>query len=214
MSIVKATPKKFVIIFLIIIDCVFGYLVISSLNDKEKITTKTEVKTEGNYIVVDKVFNLDIKELEKKQIEENKKEEVKEEIVYDGLTLNQLGAKLDKSLKGKLKGKGKFITSYALKKGVDPYVAVAIILHETGCEWKCSTLVTSCNNVGGQKGSGCGSYARFSTLDNGIKSFINNLSKNYYKKGLNTPEKMGRKYAASTSWAKKVNAYVRKIKSK
>lgn len=214
MSIVKATPKKFIIICLAIIDCVFGYLVITSMNDNEKSTTKQEVKTKGNYIVVDKVFDLDIKELEKKQIEENKKAEVKEEIVYDGLTLNQLGAKLDRSLKGKLKGKGKFIASYALKKGVDPYVAVAIILHETGCEWKCSTLVTSCNNVGGQKGSGCGSYARFSSLDNGIKSFINNLSNNYYKKGLNTPEKMGRKYAASTSWAKKVNAYVRKIKSK
>mgnify|MGYP002511620479 CR=1 FL=1 len=38
------------------------------------------------------------------------------------------------------------------------YLAVAIVLHETGCKWTCSKLVRECNNVGGMKGSGCGSY--------------------------------------------------------
>ena len=62
-------------------------------------------------------------------------------------------------------GKGEFIATQCLEKGVDPYVAVAIILHETGCGTKCSNLARTCNNVGGQKGSpGCngGSFKSFS----------------------------------------------------
>ena len=87
------------------------------------------------------------------------------------------------------------------------------MLHETGCEWGCSYLVRACNNVGGQKGSGCGSYAYYKSLDVGIKKFIDNLANNYYAKGLDTPEKMNKKYATSTTWSSKINNYVKKIKS-
>lgn len=144
-------------------------------------------------------------------------EEVNNPIVYDGMTLDELSAKLDKSLKSTLKGKGYLYASYSLEKGVDPYLAVAVTLHETGCNWKCSELVRKCNNVGGQKGRpGCngGSYQKFSTLDEGIKAMIDNLKVNYYNHGLNTPEKMNRKYAASKSWSSKVNYYIKSIKSK
>jgi hypothetical protein len=67
------------------------------------------------------------------------------------------------------------------------------------------------------KGSpGCDgtSYKKFNTIDDGIKAFIDNLSTNYYKKGLNTVEKINTKYASSSSWSQKVNMYVNKIKSK
>ena len=43
-------------------------------------------------------------------------------------------------------------------------LAVSIMLHETGCKWGCSYLVNSCNNVGGQKGSGCGAYSYFDSF--------------------------------------------------
>lgn len=138
-------------------------------------------------------------------------------IVYDGLTMDQLAEKLNRSLKNELSGYGYLYASYSLEKGVDPYIAVAISLHETGCNGKCSNLMKSCNNVGGQKGSpscGTGSYKQFNTLEDGIKGFIDNLSKNYFGIGLNTPELMAKKYAASTSWAGKVNYYIETIKAR
>ena len=42
---------------------------------------------------------------------------------------------------------------------------------------------------------------------------MRNLSKNYIKKGLTTPEQINRKYAASTSWASRVKYYINKIKN-
>ena len=97
--------------------------------------------------------------------------------------------------------------------GVDPYMATAIILHETGCTWGCSYLVNACNNVGGQKGSGCGAYAYFNSLDEGIMAFINNLSRNYIDYGLTTPELINPKYAEDPNWAKNVNKYIEQIKA-
>ena len=102
---------------------------------------------------------------------------------------------------------------YSIEYGVDPYLAVAITLHETGCKWNCSNLVQSCNNVGGMKGSGCGSYASFNTLEEGIEAMISNLSRNYISQGLTTPESIGTKYAASSTWASKINYYIDTIRN-
>lgn len=152
-----------------------------------------------------------MKEAEKKALEEEARKKV-----YDNLTLDELSDKIDRMFKKSyLKGKGRLFASYSLELGVDPYTAVAIALLETGCEWNCSAQVRTCNNVGGMKGGpSCNgtSYKSFSTLDDGIKKFIENLSYNYYKKGLDTPEKMNHKYAASTTWAMKVNKYIAKIR--
>ena len=145
-----------------------------------------------------------------------KEEEViveKPAIVYDGMTLNELASKLDRFLKNDLAGKGYLYASYALEKGVDPYLAVAISLEETGCNADCSTLVKSCHNVGGMKGSGCGMYGYFDTLDAGIKAFIDNISRNYVAYGLTTAETMNPKYAENPSWAGNVNNYINIIKN-
>ncbi len=143
-------------------------------------------------------------------------EEVKE-IVYDGMTLDELGNKLEKNLKSTLKGYGHTFAEYAIKYEVDPYLSLAIVLHETGCySGKCSSLARKCNNIGGMKGSpGCGggAYKKFKTLDAGIEAFFKNLSKNYYQKGLTTPEKIGKKYAQSTTWASRINYYIKLIKN-
>lgn len=137
--------------------------------------------------------------------------------VYEGMTIDELAAKLNRNLgNGYIAGKGYLIASQCIEKGVDPYVAVAIMLHETGCKYNCSTLVRTCNNVGGQKGSpGCngGSYKAFATLDDGIIGFINNLQRNYYAKGLNTIEKIAPKYAASSAWPTKIRSYVEQIRA-
>lgn len=137
-------------------------------------------------------------------------------VVYDGLTMNELADKLNRSLGSTLAGTGYTFASKSLSLGIDPYLAVAIVLHETGCTWECSYLVQACNNVGGMKGSpGCGggSYAAFSTLDEGIDSYLNNLYRNYYAYGLTSPETIGPKYAASTVWPSKINYYMNSIRS-
>ena len=74
-------------------------------------------------------------------------------IVYDGMTMSELTEKLNRSLKSTIAGKGDIFASYSLERGVDPYLAVSIMLLETGCNWSCSSLMRRCNNVGGQKGS-------------------------------------------------------------
>lgn len=132
-----------------------------------------------------------------------------EEVVYKDMTLTELGALLESHLNSDLKGQGKNIAKLAIDSGVDPIVATSIILLETGCKWSCSYLVKHDNNVGGMRGNG--RYLSFKTLDEGIKAFIDNLSENYYKQGLNTPELMNKKYAASSKWALKVNNYVKAI---
>ena len=135
------------------------------------------------------------------------------EIVYDNLTMEELASKLDRTLKNELAGKGYLYASYSLEKGVDPYLAVAITMEETGCNWNCSNLVKTCNNVGGMKGSGCGSYGYFNTLDDGIKAFIDNIERNYVAYGLTTAEAMNPKNAENPLWSSNVNNYINKIKS-
>ncbi len=138
-------------------------------------------------------------------------------IVYDGMTMSELTEKLNRSLKSTIAGKGDVFASYSLERGVDPYLAVSIMLLETGCNWSCSSLMRRCNNVGGQKGSpSCdgGSYKSYPSLDEGIKGFIDNIADNYYAYGLTTPEAMNKKYAASNMWAIKVNNYISSVKAK
>lgn len=143
-------------------------------------------------------------------------EEVMEEqnpVVYDGKTAQELIDIINKSLNSTISNKGELIVLYSLERNVDPYMATAIMLHETGCKWNCSRLVRECNNVGGQKGHGCGSYGYFNTLDEGIRSFIDNLANNYISQGLITPEQINPKYAEDLNWSKKVNKYIEEIKA-
>ena len=144
---------------------------------------------------------------------ENPKEPV---IVYDGLTLEELTAKLDKTLSSDLEGYGYLFAEKSVELGLDPYLAVAITMHETGCKWGCSSLLRKCNNVAGIKGKpGCngGSYKEFDSLEEGINYFLEMLYNKYYSKGLTTPELINPKYAEDKKWASKVNKYIENIKA-
>jgi hypothetical protein len=147
----------------------------------------------------------DFKEKYDKYIEEN---------FYNGESKEEIAKKLNKYLNSTLKGKGEYITEYSLEVGMDPYLATAVMLQETGCYWTCSYLTRVCNNVGGNKGNpGCngGSYRKFDSIETGIKFAINKLN-SYYSKGLTTAKEIGPKYASDKTWYKKVNKYINKLK--
>ncbi len=136
--------------------------------------------------------------------------------IYSGQTVEEIAAQLNKHLgNDMLKDKGELIAHYSISLGVDPYLATAVMLHESGCHSKCSGLTRTCYNVAGQKGApSCnGGYKRYSSIDEGIKGAIFNLYKNYYAKGLNTVEKIGPRYAESSAWTGKINGYINKIKN-
>ena len=175
----------------------------------------TRVQAQTNEETVD---TLDIVKVMEFDVNAVSDEAVVEEIVYEDMTFNELSSQLNKSLSSTLTNKGEIFAKRALEYEVDPYLALAIVLHETGCKWGCSSLVVNCNNVGGVKGSpscGGGSYRYYSSLDEGITAFIRNLKYNYYDYGLNTAYKMQRKYTGgSTTWASKVENYIKKKKNK
>lgn len=137
--------------------------------------------------------------------------------VYEGMTLEELGDKLNRNLGNDIvAGKGMLIAAECVNKGVDPYVATAILLHETGCGSSCSNLARVCYNFGGQKGGpSCngGAFKKFNSIDEGLVGLINNLYKNYYSIGLNTVEKIAPKYCEGDTWAGKINWFVDKIRN-
>lgn len=152
--------------------------------------------------------------LKEEEIKVEEIEEVPERIeVYDNLTIEELTDKLNRTLSSDLTNMGYAYANYSVELGVDPYLAVAISMHETGCTWNCSYLAKVCNNVGGQKGSGCGEYAAFDTLEDGIYAFISNIKRNYVDYGLLNADEMNSKYAEDPNWSSKVNKYIEKIKN-
>ncbi len=185
---------------------------LSPLVYKEKLVdeTITKVNLPSNYVT-------EIIEIAEGVSEENKSEEnttVEDRVVvYDDMTIEELTDKLNKSLSSDLSGMGYAYANYAVELGVDPYLAVAISMHETGCTWDCSYIAKVCNNIGGQKGTGCGQYQAFDTLEDGIYQFILNIKKNYVDYGLLTAEEMNPKYAEDPTWSSKVNSYIDKIKN-
>lgn len=186
-------------------------------NDTNK-SSGLELREVANEPVEEKEEEIEDKEIESEDVVEETTEETipVEPVVFEGMTLNELAAKLDRSLKSTLSGTGYIFASRSIELGIDPYLAVSIVLHETGCNWQCSTLVTQCNNVGGMKtATKCGNsaYGAFPTLEDGINSFMNSLYNNYYAVGLNTPELINTKYAESTTWAAQVRAYMERLRA-
>ena len=134
---------------------------------------------------------------------------------FNGKSKEVIIDKINRYLNSTLKGKGEFIVNYSLEVGLDPYLASSVMLQETGCYWTCSYITRACNNVGGNKGNpGCngGSYRKFDTIETGIKFAIDKLN-SYYKKGLTTAKDINPKYASDKTWYKKVNKYIKKLKS-
>ena len=179
----------------------------NELNNKNEIVLAQELYNPTIY--KEEVVDLDLTS-EEETIQEIVPERIE---VYDNLTMEELTEKLNRTLSSDLSGKGEIFAKYSVELGVDPYLAVAIAMHETGCTWDCSYLAKTCNNVGGQKETGCGEYQAFDTLEDGIYGFILNIKNKYVDYGLMTAEEMNPKYAEDPNWSSKVNKYIEKIKN-
>ena len=172
----------------------------NNINKREELVYTNELLEPSTY-----------NELVDSEITETKKPE--KIIVYENMTIEELTNKLNNILSSNLTGMGEYYAKYSIELGVDPYLAVAISMHETGCTWGCSYLARECNNIGGQKGTGCGEYQAYNTLEEGIYGFILNIKRNYVDYGLLTAEQMNPKYAEDPMWSSKVNKYIEKIKN-
>ena len=210
---VKGEPRLRENIFLILLIIIDIYLLGLNISSNEYEINKKETST-ANYVSIDEIIESNTQyEISVIDKYEEEKQEI-EPVVYDGMTLDELADKINRSLNSTISGKGYLIASHSLEMGVDPYMATAIMLHETGCTWTCSKLARTCNNVAGNKGKpGCngGSYRKFDTIEEGIKFAINKLN-SYYKKGYTTPKEINPYYATDKTWYKKVENYMKKLK--
>ena len=104
------------------IKMAFVILITSSLIIGFKEKNKEKVLVE-NIIVNNVLYRSDTPLNRYKEQEEKEQEKI---IVYAGLTLEELGMKIDNVLNSTLDGYGTTIASLAIDKGVDPVVAASI----------------------------------------------------------------------------------------
>ncbi|MBY2444024.1 C40 family peptidase [Clostridioides difficile] len=100
---------------------------------------------------------------------------------------NDMINKLNKVFKGKLSNTGSIFVKYSNAYKVNAALMAAISIHETGNG--SSSLCKNKNNFFGMKGMS------FSSVDEGIKRGISNLSRNYIHIGRKTLERIRDKYA-------------------
>lgn len=118
---------------------------------------------------------------------------------------------LNKILRGKLAGKGDIIIKYCNMYKVNPAVIAAIMCNESA--YGNSNLANTKNNFFGMRNKK--GWLSFSSVEEGIRRGISNISKNYINKGLNTFEKMVRKYAeGGSAWIPTNEGIIKKITGK
>lgn len=88
--------------------------------------------------------------------------------------------------------------------GIDHEIAMAIAKLETG--HFTSEAFLKGNNVGGLSDNEV--PRTYSTIEEGVNEFVENLARNYFAKGLTTPEEISGKYCPGNaeSWADQVRA--------
>lgn len=118
---------------------------------------------------------------------------------------------LNKVLKGKLSGKGDLIVRYCNMYKVNPAIITAILCNESA--YGTSHLANSNNNFFGMKTEK--GWMKFSSIEEGLKRGISNISRNYINRGLNSYSKMVGRYAEGGSqWIPSNESIVRKITGK
>ena len=127
--------------------------------------------------------------------------------------------KLEAVFDGVLKGTGRLFVKYGIAYQVNPALAAAISMHETGNGT--SSAARNKNNLFGFMTNGGATLETFSTLEESIKRGIRNLSLNYLHQGLTTVQAIQRKYAPvgaandpnglNSGWVSGVVSFYRRI---
>ncbi|WP_052756012.1 peptidoglycan DD-metalloendopeptidase family protein [Paenibacillus durus] len=117
---------------------------------------------------------------------------------------------LNKQLKGLLAGYGSEYIKAGNKYGIDPAFLVAVSMQETGGT---SLALKNKNNVGGMMGKN--GLLSFKSIPDGIDAMASNIAENYVPQGIDTVEKVQKKYAPigaandpdnlNNDWSKGVN---------
>ena len=131
-------------------------------------------------------------------------------LTFEGKSVQEVGAILNKTFKGVLTNKGEVFARLCMEKGMDPYLLAAISAEESAVGT--SNLATTKFNIGGFKCSY--GWCSYSSIDEGMTSFVNVIYNKYFLQGLTTAETMNSKYAESTTWAAKINNWYARIKNK
>ena len=143
-------------------------------------------------------------------------------LTYQEEDASVIGKKIDNYLKNELLGSGELIARYSIVNNMDPYLIAAILVEETGCDTNCNVVVKKCNNVykasynkNNINETSCfgGSYKKFNTKEDSIKSFIKYMKTNFYDKELTTTSSIYKSYNKDVRWVFIVNEYINKIKS-
>ncbi|MEC5416641.1 glucosaminidase domain-containing protein, partial [Staphylococcus hominis] len=110
------------------------------------------------------------------------------------INLKKYKSTFEKNAKGgKLEGKAEKVLEIAEKEKVPPLLMVAIMVNESG--WGTGANAMKQNNplsVMGNKSIGDSTY---DTIEEGLEAGAKNLYEGYIKEGLDTPKKIGPKYA-------------------
>lgn len=207
----KSGLRLILIITFVIVSIVSSSIILDDHLEDKKMASITLEKNaliaKANVTVIEEIISK-----QADTIDENTRIEV-----IDGMTVEELASKLDGSMNYELDGYELMFAEHATNIGLDPYLALAVVLHETGCKWGCSYLARECNNFGGQKGSvdgnSCGSYKYYPTKEAGLIGFLDNLYYNFYAEGLTTPELINPRYAESNAWSNKINMYINEIRA-
>lgn len=198
-------------IILIILVFLFNILFVNAINtsntlmDHYNIVIKTNKQTLSNNNIIDE---LDV------MLETN--------LTYNEESSDIIATKINNYLKNELEGYGELISKYSIVNEVDPYLIAGMILEDTSCDTNCSVLVKKCNNISHDlyekdnlNEASCfgGSYQKFNTLDESIKSFIKYVKNNFYQNELTTPGTIYKTYKKDVRWAFRVNQNIDKIKN-
>ena len=144
------------------------------------------------------------------------------DLTYNDEDSSVIGKKINNFLKSEMEGYGELIARYSIAYEVDPYLVASMIIESTNCDSECSVLVRMCNNVSKDKYDetnelemSClgGSYQKFNSIEDSIKTFVKYVKLNFFDNELKTPSSIYKSYKKDVRWVFIVNQYIDKIKN-
>ena len=191
-------------VFVFIILLLFNILFIYGINYTNELMFKNDfmIYFKGKPIIIEE--------------EPENEEIVVVDTSYDGEKMEDIASKMNKYFaKTSLEGYGEHIAKVSIAKGVNPYLIGGIIVNNTNCKNECTILFKQCNNVGSLKGSpGCfgGTYKKYNDVGDSITDLVGEISKKFYTKEMQVPNKMYSDYGKNATWAFKVSKIMENIK--